>query len=635
VLVSLSPFRVPWWQQAFVSWAGLRGAVPIVLATFPVVQGVPDAHRVLNIVFVLVVLFTLVQGPSLYPLARLLRISPRETTKQILVESAPLDVLDAELLTMTVPVGSELNGVSVIELRLPDPSVITLVIRAGRTFVPSPDDRLRVGDELLIVTTRTTREVTERRLRAVSRRGPLAHWFDEYGLADWLISTPGRITRMGITYSSVVDHPIAEVFAWHERRGAVHRLMPPWQPIRVLQEAQDLEQGEARLRLPGGVRWVAQHDGYRRPYRFDDTLSNLPLSWKHHHEFTELSRGRTRVTDRVDTPVPGRVLRQTFRYRHRQLADDLAVRQAMRPLASRQLTVAVTGSSGLIGVALTSLLTTCGHQVIRLVRRAPADKTERQWDPENPAPDLLKGVDALVHLAGESIAGRFDDEHKAAVYDSRVGPTRRLAELVAASRSPITFVCASAVGYYGVDRGEAVLAETAEPGDGFLADVVRAWEAACAPAAEAGQRVVQMRTGIVQSPRGGSLKMLRPLFTAGLGGRLGSGVQWTPWIDLDDLCDAYLRAILDTRVSGPVNAVSPNPVRNAEYTATLGRVLRRPTLVPVPAFGPKLLLGDEGAHEITDANQRVVPDVLTALGHAWRRPALEECLRHQLGRLRD
>jgi cell volume regulation protein A len=184
VLVSLLPFRVPLRQQAFLSWAGLRGAVPIVLATFPIVHGVADSHRVLNIVFVLVVLFTLVQGPSLYPLARLLRISPHESTQQILVESAPLDVLDAELLTMTVPPGSELNGVSVLELRLPDPAVITLVIRHGRTFVPAPDDQLRPGDEVLIVTTRSMRQATEQRLRAVSRRGPLAHWFDEYGSVE-------------------------------------------------------------------------------------------------------------------------------------------------------------------------------------------------------------------------------------------------------------------------------------------------------------------------------------------------------------------------------------------------------------------------------------------------------------------
>ena len=184
VVVSMLPFRMPIRQQTFLAWAGLRGAVPIVLATFPIVRHVPDSYRVLNIVFVLVVIFTLVQGPSLHPLARALRLAPRESTRQIHVETAPLDVLDAELLTMKVPPGSSLNGVSVLELRLPEPSVITLVIRDGVTFVPSPDTQLRVEDELLIVTTRLRREVTERRLRAVSRRGSLAHWFGEYGYAD-------------------------------------------------------------------------------------------------------------------------------------------------------------------------------------------------------------------------------------------------------------------------------------------------------------------------------------------------------------------------------------------------------------------------------------------------------------------
>jgi cell volume regulation protein A len=184
VLCCLLPFRVPWREQAFLSWAGLRGAVPIVLATFPVVQDVPHAGRLLNVVFVLVVIYTLVQGPSLPFVARLLRLTPRETTRQILVESAPLDVLDAELLTMTIPPESGLHAVTVLELRLPEPSVLNLVIRDGHSFVPTPDTQLRSGDELLIVTTRTRRELAERRLRAVSRRGPLAYWFDEYGEPD-------------------------------------------------------------------------------------------------------------------------------------------------------------------------------------------------------------------------------------------------------------------------------------------------------------------------------------------------------------------------------------------------------------------------------------------------------------------
>jgi cell volume regulation protein A len=184
VAASLVGFRVPWREQAFLAAAGLRGAVPIVLATFPIVEGVPHSDRLLNIVFVLVVLFTLLQGPSLAPLARRLRLAPQHVTREILVESAPLDVLDAELLTVTVAPTSRLHAVSIIELRLPEPSVVTLIIRGERTFVPDEDTQLHSGDELLVVTTRTRRSATERRLRAVSRRGPLAHWFDEYGDSD-------------------------------------------------------------------------------------------------------------------------------------------------------------------------------------------------------------------------------------------------------------------------------------------------------------------------------------------------------------------------------------------------------------------------------------------------------------------
>jgi len=184
VVGSLAWFRVPWREQVFLSWAGLRGAVPIVLATFPVVAGVPDSHRLLNIVFMLVVVFTLVQGPSLRPIAHWLGLISRESTREIQVEAAPLDMLDAELLTMTVQAPSRLHNVTILELRLPDPAVITLIIRDGHTFVPIPDTRIETGDELLIVTTSKTRAAAESRLRAVSRRGKLAHWFDEYGEVD-------------------------------------------------------------------------------------------------------------------------------------------------------------------------------------------------------------------------------------------------------------------------------------------------------------------------------------------------------------------------------------------------------------------------------------------------------------------
>ncbi|MER7016050.1 potassium/proton antiporter [Saccharopolyspora sp. NPDC000359] len=181
VVLPLLGFRVPWREQLFLSWAGLRGAVPIVLATFPIVQGVPGSARVLDIVFVLVVAFTLVQGPSLRPLARLLGLIPREATREIHVDSVPLNVVGAELLTMTVPPGSRLHHTTLVELRLPEPSVIPLIVRRGRAFVPLPDSYLEAGDELLVVTTAEHRAAAERRLRAVSRRGKLAHWFGEHG----------------------------------------------------------------------------------------------------------------------------------------------------------------------------------------------------------------------------------------------------------------------------------------------------------------------------------------------------------------------------------------------------------------------------------------------------------------------
>src|SRR5690606_33635096 len=201
---------------------------------------------------------------------------------------------------------------------------------------------------------------------------------------------------------------------------------------------------------------------------------------------------------------------------------------------------------------------------------------ERRWEPEYPAPDLLDGVDTVIHLAGASIAGRFTAQHRAAIRDSRIGPTRRLAELAGRAAGVRTFVSASAIGYYGPDRGDDLLTEADARGDGFLADVVADWEAATEPALAAGVRVVCVRTGIVQAARGGTLRVLRPLFSAGLGGPIGGGTQWLSWIGLDDLLDVYHRAAYDIRLTGPVNAVAPHPVRNSDYTAALAGVLRRP-----------------------------------------------------------
>ena len=448
---------------------------------------------------------------------------------------------------------------------------------------------------------------------------------------------------MGLVYSSVVDAPRDEVFAWHARPGAFLRLSPPWQPMRVITEADSLQNGRAELALPGGLRWMAEHqaDGYDPPRRFVDTigargLASLPariaVRWRHIHEFEDVGDDRTRVIDRVETPVPALALRPMFAYRHRQLADDLAAHKQAAEHGLRAATVAVTGSSGLVGSALSAFLSTGGHRVIRLVRHAATDTNERQWNPADPDPDLLAGVDAVVHLAGASIAGRFTDAHRRAIRDSRIGPTRRLAELVARMPDgPRLLISASAIGYYGYDRGDEILTEDSDRGEGFLADVVAEWEEATAPAGRAGARVVLVRTGIVQSPRGGTLRLLRPLFSAGLGGRIGDGRQWLSWIGIDDLVDIYYRGLWDTTLSGPVNAVAPEPVRNVDYTRTLARVLRRPAVLPVPPLGPRLLLGNQGARELACASQRVIPAKLQQAGHRFRHPDLDEALRHLLG----
>lgn len=449
---------------------------------------------------------------------------------------------------------------------------------------------------------------------------------------------------MAIEHSSVVASSIQEVFAWHGRPGAFTRLTPPWQPVTLGSEADSLADGTAVLKLPAGLTWVSQHDpeGYDPPHRFVDVvgragLASLPVStllrWRHIHEFAEESASTTRVTDRVQTPIGSRILRPMFRYRHRQLSDDLAAHQWAAALRSTPMTVAVTGSSGLVGTALCAFLTTGGHTVIRLVRRAAAGTHEREWDPFNPQATLLDGVDAVIHLAGESIAGRFTEKHKSAVRESRVEPTRLLAKLAAAAPTgPKVFIAASAIGFYGADRGEEHVTETSQRGDDFLADVVDEWEQATQPAQDAGIRVAMIRTGIVQSARGGSLQIYRPLYTLGLGGRVAGGQQWVSWIDIDDLLDIYYRALVDDRISGPVNAVAPNPVRNADYAKVLAHVLRSPAMLPVPALGPRVLLGAEGSRNLVEGGQFVIPAALDTVRHRFRRPVLENSLRHQLGR---
>jgi len=275
--------------------------------------------------------------------------------------------------------------------------------------------------------------------------------------------------------------------------------------------------------------------------------------------------------------------------------------------------IAITGSHGLIGSALLTRLEGEGHTIVRLERGA-FDTAE------------LEGLDAIVHLAGAGIGDhRWSDSYKAEILGSRVQGTTALAKTIHDLQSkPRVLLSGSAVGWYG-PRGDEVLDETSTSGTGFLADVCRQWEAATAPAEAAGVRTVHLRTGVVLSAKGGALRKQLPLFRLGLGGRFGSGKQWQSWISIDDEVGAIVH-LLTSDVDGPVNLTAPNPVTASEFAGTLGSVLRRPAFLPVPSFGPRLLVGKEAAYELLFSGQRVVPRKLSASGYSFNYPELAGAL---------
>lgn len=298
------------------------------------------------------------------------------------------------------------------------------------------------------------------------------------------------------------------------------------------------------------------------------------------------------------------------------------------------MTVLVTGSSGLVGSALIPNLEAGGHRVVRLVRRSPQNDTERRWDPETGELDAadLEGVQAVVHLAGENIAtGRWNDAKKDRIRSSREDGTRLLAQGLAELQTPPgVLICASAVGYYG-NRGDEILDEESAPGADFLAETCLDWEQAARPATDAGVRTVYLRIGIVLSADGGALaKMLFP-FKMGAGGVIGSGNQYMSWITLSDLVGIVDHALDTDAIEGPVNAVSPAPVTNREFTKALGGVLSRPTLFPMPAFAARLAFG-EMADALLLSSTRVLPARLQESGYDFQHPQLEGALRHILAR---
>jgi len=295
--------------------------------------------------------------------------------------------------------------------------------------------------------------------------------------------------------------------------------------------------------------------------------------------------------------------------------------------------IVISGASGLIGTQLVAKLSSSGHEVVRLVRRSPKSG-EIQWNPKSGTLDAaaLEGTDAVIHLSGAGIGDkRWTDGYRKEILDSRTATTALLATTMASlSRKPSVFLSGSAIGIYGA-RNDEQLTEVSTHGTGFLAEVCEQWEAAAKPAVDAGIRTVYLRTGIVLSPKGGALKKLLPLFKLGVGGKFGNGKQWQSWISIDDEIGA-IEHLLTANVSGAVNLTAPNPVTNAEFTKVLASVLKRPAIVPVPTFAPKILLGGELADALLFTGQRVIPAALNASGYMFKHTTLESAFRSLLSK---
>ena len=445
--------------------------------------------------------------------------------------------------------------------------------------------------------------------------------------------------------------PASELFDWHTRAGAFERLTPPWESVRVVENGGGVANG-SRVVLevkvgPLRKHWVAVHSDVIPGSSFTDIQEQGPFPfWQHEHRMIPVDADSSWLEDHVEYKLPlgfpgnalgerivRRKLERLFRYRHRVTEDDLRVHFGSRRIDP--MTIAISGANGLVGSSLVPLLTGGGHHVKRLVRKPTLESdNEISWDPVGSAldPASFEHVDAVVHLAGENIAaGRWTDARKKRILDSRVNGTRLLSEALAqCSRPPQVLVSASAIGFYG-DRGDEEITESSSSGEGFLADVCRRWEQATAVASEKGIRVVNLRIGVVLSPDGGALKKMLTPFKLGGGGVIGTGRQYMSWIGLDDLIYGILHSITTEVLSGPVNAVSPNAVTNRDFTKAPGRVLSRPTIIPMPAFGARLAFG-ELADELLIGGQRVMPTRFLESGFQFRHAQLEDALRHMLGK---
>ena len=446
---------------------------------------------------------------------------------------------------------------------------------------------------------------------------------------------------------SRIQVPVETAFAWHEKPGAIERLTPPWEKIQIISRSGDIKEGDQtyfKVKVgPFWLKWLAHHLEYEKNVMFTDIQRDGPfLFWEHNHRFhpdgdhafilEDHLRFRlpvSPISNVLALPSVKKRLNRMFEYRHALTKNDLI---HMSNYGDRH-NIVMTGASGVLGTALVPFLRTQGHSVKRMVRQSPKQSDEAYWNPYHQEIDkqAFDNVDTVIHLAGEYIGeGRWTPKKKKRIIGSRVKGTQFLAHtLCNLKKPPKTFICASAIGYYG-NRGNEILTESSSKGTDFISDVCEQWEKAAQPAIDAGIRVVFLRIGIVLTPRGGALERLLPVYRSGFGLTFGDGEQVMSWISEDDFLGAVNHVIHHTKLSGPVNVTAPNPVSQRDFSKSLANSFIHPISIRLPKWIITPIYGQMGNEVILSGNC-AIPDKLMATSYSFFHPRLEDAFHHLLG----
>jgi len=444
-----------------------------------------------------------------------------------------------------------------------------------------------------------------------------------------------------------IQVPVETAFSWHEKQGAIERLTPPWEQIIIISRSGGIKEGEQtyfKVKVgPLWIKWFAHHIEYEKNSMFTDIQRYGPfLFWEHKHRFHPDGDHAFILEDNLRFRLPFSLisnivalksvkkrLNRMFEYRHTVTQNDLI---HMSHYGNNH-NIVITGASGVLGSALVPFLRTQGHTVKRMVRTSPRQNDEAYWNPYHQEIDkeAFENVDTVIHLAGEYIGeGRWTPKKKKRIIGSRVKGTQFLAHtLCNLKKPPKTFICASAIGYYG-NRGDEILTESSSKGDDFISEVCEQWEKAAEPAIDAGIRVVFLRIGVVLTPRGGALERLIPIYRTGFGMTFGDGDQVISWISEDDFLGVVNHVIHHKKLSGPINVTAPNPVSQRDFSKSLANAFNLPISIRIPKWAITPIYGQMGNEVILSGNY-AIPDKLSSTNYSFIHPKLDNAFHHLLG----